>query len=496
MLFLRAAPRALCGPPASPGDTVSHPNLVPFLDDLGGIAATTDPAQVKLKSRDMSGAFSPVLKREARDRTADALLMPGTREDVLRIAAAAARHRMPLIARGGGSANFGQSIPLQGGAVVDLTALNRVLWVRDAKVRAECGVRLADLDAQTRKSGWELRMHPSTKRVSTLGGYVGGGHAGVGSCSYGILRDTGNILGMQIVSVEEEPRIVELRGAEVNLPHHAYGANGLMLELEMPLAPAWAWTEAVVCFDDFMDCVRFGHALTVSDGIVKKLVSILQWPLPRMIPPLAPVTRDGEAMALCMIAAPFLESFETLVAEHGGTVTSLAPEGQGPYGAPIYEFAWGHTRLQVNKVDRSLVSGVGLYRDPDLIGAIGRSARRFRDVGPMHFESKRIDGVVAFQGSPIFSYVDDAGLAAVTAGMQEDGAIAANNHTFLVRENGMKPVDEIEIAFKRSMDPYDLLNPGKLTVDDVSVSASAGARFGARGWWKDRGIAEARGEAA
>ena len=467
-----------------------HPALPAFLEAIGAIPATTDPVLVRQRSRDMSGAFSPVLKREAKDRSADVILDPRTREEVLRIASAAARTRMPLIARGGGSANFGQGIPLQGGAVVDLTALDKVLWVRDGRVRAECGARLVAIDAATRPSGWELRMHPSTKRVSTLGGYVGGGHAGVGSCTYGILRDPGNILGIQMLSVEEEPRVVELRGADVNLPHHAYGANGLMLELEMPLAPAWAWTEATVCFADFLQATRFAHALTVSDGIVKKLVSLHQWPLPRMMPPLAPVIRDGRHLVMAMVATPFLESFEMLARGFDGEVTSAAPEGQGPYGAPLYEFAWGHTRLQINKVDRTQVSCVGLYADPDLVGKIARSMARFRDLGPMHFEAKRIDGQVAFQGSPVFPYTDDAGLAAVTAAMQEDGAAAANNHTFLVREGGMKPVDGIEIAFKRSMDPYDLMNPGKLALDDESVLASAGARFGAKGWWKERSVTE------
>ena len=46
------------------------------MDALGGISAITDPNQVRLRSRDMSSAFSPVLKREARDRTADVVLQP------------------------------------------------------------------------------------------------------------------------------------------------------------------------------------------------------------------------------------------------------------------------------------------------------------------------------------------------------------------------------------------------------------------------------------
>jgi hypothetical protein len=401
------------------------PDLPSFLAAIGDIPAVTDPVLVRQRSRDMSGPFSPVLKREARDRSADVLLSPRDRTDVLRIAAAAARARVPLIARGGDTANFGQGIPLQGGALLDMTALDRVVWQRGPAVRAERGIRLADLDAAIRPSGFELRMHPSTRRAGTLGGYLGGGHAGVGSCQWGILRDRGNIPGLQVVSVEEEPRVIELRGADVNLVHHAYGANGLILEAEMPLAPAWEWTEAIVCFRDFMTCVRFGHALAVSDGIIKKLVCLHQWPLPRMMPPLAPVLREGEHMAMCMVAAPFLESFESLVRDFGGTITSTAAEGAATHGAPAYEFAWGHTRHQVHKLDRSLVNCIGLYREPGLVESVARSVRRFAEFGPFHFEAKRIDGTMSFQGSPVFRYESDEQMAAVTptASARPDGPL-------------------------------------------------------------------------
>jgi hypothetical protein len=423
------------------------------------------------------------MKRELSERTADLIVQPQQKADLLRIAAAAARHKVPLIARGGGTCNFGQGIPLYGGAIVDTTKLDRIVAIDGPRVRAETGARLIDIDAATRPTGFELRMHSSTKRAATIGGYVGGGHAGVGSCVYGILRDRGNILGLEVVSVEETPRVVELRGPDVNLVHHAYGANGLITEVEMPLAPAWRWIELVVTFPEFMSAVRFAHAAATSDGLVKKLLSIEGWPIPSMIEPLAPYVPQGHSMVLCMVADVSVEGFESLVAECGGAIAVQAPEGEGPYGFPIYEFSWGHTRLHVNKIDRSINSVVGLFPPDDLLGSIERSYERFRDVGPFHLEVKRFDGGLSMQGSPYFSHRDDAQLAAIMAGLEAEGARVANSHTFLVKEGGMKSIVDADVAFKQAMDPYDLLNPGKMSfVKREEKVESAGASIQTSGW--------------
>jgi len=457
-------------------------NLAGFIEAIGDIPAITESALVKGKSRDMTAAFSPVMKKEMADKFADVIVRPRDKQDVLRIASAAARHRLPLIARGAGTANFGQGIPLHGGAIVDMTGLDKVLWVKDSKVRAQCGAILARIDEQTRPQGWELRMHSSTKRTATLGGYIGGGHAGIGSCTYGILRDRGNILGLEVVSVEEDPKIVEVRGDDVNLVHHAYGTNGIITEIELPLAPAWPWREAVVLFDDFMESVRFSQSLATSDGIVKKLISLAGWPMPPMMKPLQPYVRDGKSLVMCLIAAPFFETFEVLVAEYHGEITYIGLEGEGPYGCPLYEFSWGHTRLQVNKTDPSIVSVIGLFASDDPVRDIAKSYKRFAHMQGLHFEVKRFDHRVAFQGAPFFRFESNEQLAEVMNGLAEDGAMIANNHTFLVKEGGMKTVDGGDVAFKRKMDPYGLMNPGKLSLEAPDTAQSSGAALPSEGW--------------
>jgi hypothetical protein len=94
---------------------------------------------------------------------------------------------------------------------------------------------------------------------------------------------------------------------------------------------------------------------------------------------------------------------------------------------------------------------------------------------------KRKDGVLSAQGSPYFPYSDAADLAKRVEEFQAMGYVAANVHTFFVRENGMKVIDEAEVAFKRQMDPYNLMNPGKFSADEVE-KPGVGASLPTKGW--------------
>lgn len=453
-----------------------------FLSRLGDVPVVTDPELVRRRSRDMTAHFSPVMKQEALAHAAEVLVRPRDQADVVRIASAAARARMPLVMRGAGTCNFGQGIPLAGGALVDMTALDQVLWTRPGRVRAQAGARMHAMDEATRPQGWELRMHPSTRRSATIGGFVAGGHAGVGSCAWGILRDRGNLLGLQVVSVEEEPRIVELAGDDVNLVHHAYGSNGIITEVELPLAPAWDWREHVVLFPEFMQAVRCAHALAASDGIVRKLVTVWNGRTASLVKAMQGcIDPASDGVVLAMVAEPFLEAFEALVREFGGRIVSRCAEGQGAYNAPLYEFAWGHTRLHANRTQPDLVMTVGLYLDPDAVGTIERTWRRLRESAGMHFEVKRFDGQLGFQGMPLFSWQGEAHLADLMRGMADDGAQVANNHTFLVKEGGMKPVEGADARFKREMDPYGLMNPGKMATAETQ-SETQGTALPSEGW--------------
>ena len=56
---------------------------------------------------------------------ADIVVRPTSKEEIATVVRAAVRHRLPLTARGGGTANYGQSVPSKGGVVVDMTGFHR-----------------------------------------------------------------------------------------------------------------------------------------------------------------------------------------------------------------------------------------------------------------------------------------------------------------------------------------------------------------------------------
>jgi FAD/FMN-containing dehydrogenase len=116
--------------------------------DLDGLKIEDNAKLVQQKSRDFYW-YSPVLKRQLDDVTADLVVSPRDEAEVIRVLAACHRHGVPVTPRGTGTGNYGQAMPLAGGAVLSLANLTRVVNITSDSVRAEAGVILEKLDEQT-----------------------------------------------------------------------------------------------------------------------------------------------------------------------------------------------------------------------------------------------------------------------------------------------------------------------------------------------------------
>jgi FAD binding domain len=433
-----------------------------FLSDIAGVDFTTELTDLKRRSRDFYW-YSPILNEQLKDKLADVVVTPKDEAEIIRVAAACARLRIPLTVRGGATGNYGQCVPLEGGIVLDMAAMNRIEWQKPGKVRVQAGAKLSDIDAATRPSGFELRMHPSTKRSSQIGGFVAGGSGGAGSVTFGGMREPGNILAARIVTLEEKPRVIELRGDAAQKISRAYGTTGIITVLEMPLAPAQAWIDVIVAFDDLVQAVRFGHAIAMADGIVKKLLSPIQWPLPQHFAAYRTYCPDGKSLLLAMIGEMSLESFETLLLPFGGTITYQAPSDDSPGKVPLYEHTWNHTTLQMLKVDRGVTYLQCLYPHDRIADAVAEVGAKFEGEVMQHLEFLRINGVMSASGIPVIRYRSPERLYEIIAGYESCGIMIANPHVVTLEDGSRyKRVDADQLGFKREVDPMGLLNPGKM----------------------------------
>ena len=431
---------------------------------LAGLELVDHPVQLRQRSRDFYW-YSPILKRQLDGKAADLIVVPRTVEEVVQVAAACARLRVPLGVRGGATGNYGQMVPLQGGVLLDMARLDRTLWIERGRGCFEAGVRLEAADTRAQQSGWELRMFPSTRRQATVGGYVCGGAAGVGSVRYGQLRDAGSVLALKVVTCEETPRLIELRGADIGKALHAYGTTGIVVEVELPLAPAYPWIEMVAAFEDFGGAARFAQALAETDGIFLKLDSLMAWPLPRYFRGLEEgALPEGCHVVMIMVAAGGELGVMALAAEHDGAITLQRPYREERGHTPLYEYTWNHTTLQALKVDKDITYLQTIFPPDSNVDALIASHEMFGEEVMAHAEFQRRLGRTNCSSLQVVRYTSDERLWEIVRQLDTLGIRLSNPHSYILEDKGARvPSADLQLAFKRESDPHGLLNPGKMS---------------------------------
>ena len=448
--------------------------LQSFLAEISPIEFTQNAAQVAAKSRDYFW-YSPILTELLDGKVGDVLVTPRTQEDVVRVAAACAKHRIHITVRGGGTGNYGQCVPMEGGVILDITQLNQVLNIAAGSVTCQAGILIADLERAVRASdvvtgGQEILMYPSTRDIATIGGFIAGGYAGAGSVRNGILKDTGNVTMIRVVTLETTPKIIELLDADIQKVHHAYGTNGIITALTLRLQPAVEWVHQISLFDSYSAALRFGCEATEAIG--GEVDAFLITAVERRMAPYYqsefgdrfPVNKDA---VFSMVHPAHLTAWRALLAKHGGTESMALTESQlkAENLYPAFECAYNHTTLMALKVDKSWtnlqtvapwVPGSGID-----IALVEKQMQRWGDEVLMHHEfSRQYGGCVAF-GLPLVSYLDKERLYEIMAEFEADGCQVFDNHVITIEDGGMKTIDTAQIDFKKIADPHGLMNPGK-----------------------------------
>jgi FAD/FMN-containing dehydrogenase len=444
-------------------------NAAAALAALAHLDVDDKEVSVRAKSRDFFW-YSPVLKDRLDHVTADFVVSPRSEAEVIEVLRTCYRHDVPVTTRGAGTGNYGQAMPLEGGCVMHLRNMNAVKQIAPGRVVVEPGCLLKDVDAATKAhSAQELRMFSSTWATATIGGFIAGGSGGVGSCTWGALRDLGNIIRLRVVTMEEDPRILEFRGEELPRVSHAYGTNGIITEIEMPLAPAYDWVEMFVATDDFMEAARFAEELANQDGILTKLISVYEAPTAHAyFQRVKPHVSEATNLIGLMVAPHSMDGFLTFLARRPAAKLIYRNDDndweKGP--GPVFEYGWNHTTLRALKVDPSITYLQVRYGNPQHLDLIERMQSALSPEVIQHLEVMRENGRVVFAGLSLVKFTSEARLDEIVKMHEDAGAIIFNPHRYTLEEGGRQTVDDRQLRFKREADPKGLLNPGKMIAWD------------------------------
>jgi FAD/FMN-containing dehydrogenase len=455
---------------------VRAPALIADLSAIVGQEhVLVDPAQQRHILKDFH-YYSTLLEEALTNLTADAVVRPGTLAELESVVAAAVRHRVAITARGAGTGNYGQSLPLQRGVVIDIRRLSRVLAIDDDAITVEAGTVLIEAERAARERGREMRIMSTTYRVATAAGFIAGGSGGIGSVTYGRIWD-GNVLAVELLTAEETPRTITLTGTDVDLVLHTYGTVGVISKVTFALAPAKNWTDHYAVFPTFEAACRFGWEIAADRSIVKRLDSLQEAPIPTMFEPVRTLFSEDDSAVLLILDADSVERATTLAQAQGG---ELRP---WPARIPINQFPFSHSILWTKKFQPS-----STWLQAEFSSDFDRFLEQVRAITARyggnwlhHVELACVDGGTRIrpEGIPM---IRDAGLIDDTVQFcQSLGMSVLNPHSYVVQEGGMVGDIDPVLRFKAQTDPYRLLNPGKVEDTFYSEQAVVAGAAGARG---------------
>jgi FAD/FMN-containing dehydrogenase len=408
--------------------------------------------------------YSPILKRQLDDKTAELAVQPISVKEIERVLACCYERNIPVTTRGAGTGNYGQAVPLHGGVVLDLVNMDQIEAItRDGVAICEPYVRLGVLETTARESGFELRCYPSTIVKASVGGFLGGGSGGIGSVAHGGLRDFETVRAIEVVTMEEKPRVVLHEGQAVHDVLHAWGTNGIITKIWLALTPAVPWAQCSVAFDTFEQAFTFSEKIAYDRRWIKRLVTTFEWPIASCFTPIINITRPNKSLIFFMIAASQLKEIETAATAAGGEVT-LASDYNGLRSTPLLsDYTWNHTTLWAIKQDPTFT-----YLQCGFSPSVARAQfatlkQHFGDEILFHIEFMKIATGNVIPGSiPLVRFTSENRLNEMIDICRSIGVTVANPHVNNVEGGGRYRDDNAQLLTKQKYDPRGLLNPGKM----------------------------------
>jgi glycolate oxidase subunit GlcD len=425
----------------------------------------------------------------------DAVVFPGSTDEVAGIVSVCAVHRIPIVPRGAGTGYAAGASPTRGGVILSLARLNRVLGVESEAMRihAQAGAITAGIHKQATAAGLYYPPDPGSSTTCTIGGNVACNAAGPHTLRYGVTADF--VIG--VTAVLSDGQVVRAgEGGDISasgllsLLVGSEGTLGVITEVLLRLIPAPKARATIAATFNGMERAAAAVAEMTQAGLVPAAMEFLDAAALEAVRKAGGGNVGGDAAALLIVEVegdPVAVGADTetacvAITRAGASQLQRATEpGQAErLWAARKAVSAAVAKVQIGKVNEDVV----VPRD-----RVAELVAHTRELGVKHqlqvvnfghlgdgnvhatfLIDPRIEGERARADAAAGELFET--VLAMGGSLSGEHGVGAAKLEFVERQLGPGTVALMR-RIKSALDPLDVLNPGKKIPPPQSSSSSA-----------------------
>ena len=416
----------------------------------------------------------------------EAVVFPKTTEQVAECVRLAAAAKVPIVTRGSGTGLSGGSVPSQGSLVLCLVHMNAILDVdpRNLTLRAQPGAITARIDEAAGRHGLFYPPDPGSMRISTIGGNVAENSGGLRGLKYGVTRDY--VMGLEVVLPDGRVArfgnqcVKDVAGYSLkDLFIGSEGTLGVITEVLLKLVPRPASRRTMLALYDRIEDAAQTVSAIVAAHIIPCTLEFLDRMTTRSVEEYAHVGLPTDCEAVLLMET---DGHPVVVAEESAQMEALARA----HGARDVRTARDEAEaLQLASARRNAFSALARQRPTTILEDV--TVPRSELASMVAFIAETAAGSGLQIGT--FGHMGDGNLhptfladerdanemhrvhealeAIVKRTLEVGGTITGEHGVGLAKKPWLRQqVGDASLdlmrQIKRTLDPHNLLNPGKI----------------------------------
>lgn len=418
------------------------------------------------------------------------VVFPETTEEVAACVRLARASRTPIVTRGSGTGLSGGSVPVPGALVLCLVRMDKILEVDPANLTllAQPGVITKEIDDAASRFGLFYPPDPGSIKISTIGGNVAENAGGLRGLKYGVTRNY--VMGLEVVLPDGEITffgnkcVKDVAGYSMkDLFIGSEGTLGIVTRVLLRLLPRPPARKTMLALYDSMEAAAETVSAIIAARIIPCTLEFLDKTTVRCVEDFAKIGLPTDVEAVVLMET---DGHPAVVEEEAARMTELALQN-GARAVRTAENEAEGTRLATAR--RSAFTALARLKPTTILEdvTVPRSelARMTAFIQATAQKHRVLIGTFGHMGDgnlhPTFltDERDTEELHRVEAALEEivdetirlggtvtgEHGVGLAKRAFLKRQLGDASYNLMR-TFKKAVDPDNLLNPGKIFLEN------------------------------